>query len=93
MCHYFIYVWYIDCTSCTRPISINLVSMEASEYGLTRGTCFFARHLKVVAVARLMCVVWCVFGWAVFFRALHEFAFSNTYTTADCERPRAVSVD
>ena len=28
--------------------------MEAGEYGLTRGTCFFARRLEVVAVTRLL---------------------------------------
>ena len=28
--------------------------MEAGEYGLTRGMCFVARRLEVVAVARLL---------------------------------------
>ena len=28
--------------------------MEAGEYGLTRGTCFVARRLEVVAVAGLL---------------------------------------
>ena len=38
-----------------RPISANPGSMEgAGEYGLTRGTCFVARRLEVVAVARLL---------------------------------------
>ena len=36
--------------SCTRPISTNPESMEASEHGLTRWTCFVARRLEVVAV-------------------------------------------
>ena len=40
-----------DCESCTRPISTNSASAEAGEYGLTRGTYFFARRLQVVAVA------------------------------------------
>ena len=44
-------VVFTDCESCTRPISTNLVSMKAGEYGLTRGTWFFARRLEVVAVA------------------------------------------
>ena len=43
-----------DRESCTRPISNNPGSMEAGEYGLTRGTCFIARRLEVVAVARLL---------------------------------------
>ena len=30
--------------------------MEAGEHGLTRVTCFFARRLEVVAVARLLCI-------------------------------------
>ena len=38
-----------------RPISTNLGSTEeACEYGLTRGTCFVARRLEVVAVAGLL---------------------------------------
>ena len=32
--------------------------MEAGEYGLTRGTCFVARRLEVVAVAGLMLTSW-----------------------------------
>ena len=42
--------------------------MEADEYGLTRGTCFVARHLAVVAVAELLWISWwCVLGAAGFF--------------------------
>ena len=48
------FVVFTDCESCTRPISTNPVSMEAGEYGLTRGTCFVARRLEVVAVAGLL---------------------------------------
>ena len=40
----------------------NPVSMEADEYGLTRGTCFFARRLEVVVVAGLLRLSWCVLG-------------------------------
>ena len=43
-----------NCESCTKPISTNPGSMEAGEYGLTRGTCFVARRLEVVAVAGLL---------------------------------------
>ena len=50
-----------------RPISTNPGSMEAGEYGLTRGTRFAARCLEVVAVAGLMWASWCVFGRADFF--------------------------
>ena len=42
-----------DRESCTRSISTNPGSMEAGEYGLSRGTCFVARRLEVVAVAGL----------------------------------------
>ena len=51
------FVVFTDCEeSCARPISTNPVSMEAGEYGLTRGTWFFARRLEVFAVAGLMWV-------------------------------------
>ena len=59
-----------DCESCTMPISTNQGSMDAREYGLTRGTRFVARCLEVVAVAGLMWVSWYVFsraGFCVFF--------------------------
>ena len=70
------FVVFTDFESCTRPISTNPASMEAGEYGLTRGTWFF--RLEVVTVAGLMWVSWCVFGGAGFFRAFHDFAFSNS---------------
>ena len=69
---------FTDGESCTRPIYTNPGSMEAGEYGLTRGTCVFARRLEVVAVAGMMWVLWCVFAVAGFFRAFHEFTFSNS---------------
>lgn len=37
----------------TRPFSTNPVS--TCELGITRGTCFVARRLKVIAVAVLLC--------------------------------------
>ena len=40
--------------------------MEAGEYGLTRGTCFVARRLEVVAVAGLLWISWCAMGAAGF---------------------------
>ena len=53
--------------------------MGPSEYGLTRGTCFFARRLDVVAVAGLMWVSWCVLGGAGFFLVFQVTTFSNSY--------------
>ena len=61
------FVVFSDCESCTRPISAKPGSMEASEYGLTRGARFVARCLEVVAAAVLILVSWCVFGGADFF--------------------------
>ena len=61
------FVVFTDCDSCTRPISTNPVSMEAGEYGLTRGTCFFAHRLEVVAVAGLLRLWWCGLGGVDFF--------------------------
>ena len=72
------FVVFTNCESCTRPISTNPRSMEAGKHGLTRGTCFFAHRLEVVAVAGLMWVSWCVFRGTGFFRGFHEFAFSNS---------------
>ena len=41
--------------------------MEAGEYGLTRGTCFVASRLEVVAVAVLLWILWGVLGAAGIF--------------------------
>ena len=57
-----IFVVFSDCESCTRPISTNPGSMEASEYGLTHEACFVARSLEVVAVAGLVWISWCGLG-------------------------------
>ena len=40
--------------------------MEAGENGLTRGTCFVARRLEVVAVAEMLWISWCVLDAAGF---------------------------
>ena len=61
------FVVFTDCESCTRPIPINPGSMEARECGRTRGTCFVAHRLEVVAVAGLLWISWCVLGGADFF--------------------------
>ena len=77
-CHYLIslsvrlsvcvsFAVFTDCESCTRPISTNPASMEADEYGLTRGTCFITCRLEAVVVGGLLWLSWCVFGGADFF--------------------------
>ena len=65
---YVTFVVFTDCESCTRPISTNPGSMEAGEYGRTRGTCFIARRLEVVAVAGAAVNFVVCFGWGGFFR-------------------------
>ena len=72
---------FTDCESCTRPISTKPGSMEASEYGLTRGTCFVARRLEVVAVAGLVWISWCVLDAAEFVVFCFPICFlsSNAY--------------
>ena len=59
--------------------------MEAGEYGLTRGTCFVASRLEVVAVAGLLWISWCVLGGADFF----VFFFSDFYFFFEHARPAA----
>ena len=64
--------------------------MEAGEYGLTRATCFVARHLEVVAVAGLcvMWISWCVLGGAGFFFVFLPFFFLRTHTACcKCQEP------
>ena len=63
-----------------RPISTNPESMEASEYGRTRGTCFLARRLEAVAFAGLLRLSWCLLGGVdVFVFFLDVFFSSNTH--------------
>ena len=72
-----------DCESCTKLISTNPGSMEAGEYGLTRGTCFVARRHEVVSVAGLPWISWCVFGAAEYFFRVFVFSiffFLRTHT-------------
>ena len=61
--------------------------MEAGEYGITHGTCFFARRFVVVAVAGLLWMEVVCFGWSGFFLVFQVTKYSNSYT------PGAVSVD
>ena len=68
----------------TRPVSTNPGCMtEACEYGLTRGTCFVARRLEVVAVAGLLWIysVVCFFSvWWHFVVFFCSFSFLRTHT-------------
>ena len=66
--------------------------MEAGEYGLTRGTCFVARRLEMVAVAGLLWISWCVLGTAdffgfFFFVFFSRFFFSNAHGLLQSMRP------
>ena len=66
---------FTDCESCTKPICTNPGSMEAGEYGLTRGTCFVERHIEVIAVAGLLWISCCVLGAVGF----HVFSLVSYY--------------
>ena len=72
------FVVFTDCESCTRPISTNSGSMEASEYGLTRETCFLACRLELDAVDGLLWISWCVSGGADFFPVFFFFDFFSS---------------
>ena len=74
------FVVFTDCKSCTRPISTNPGSMEAGEYGQTRGTRFVGRRLEVVAVAGLLWISWCVSGGAEFVCFFSPIYFLRTHT-------------
>ena len=98
-CHYLIslsvcvrvyvtFVVFTDCESCTRPISTNPGSVKAHEYGLTRGTCFVARRLELVAVAGLLWISWCVLGGTGSF-SLFFFPFERTRPAASMRPPLA----
>ena len=71
-------------------MSTNPGSMEEDEYRLTRGTCFVAHRVEVIAVAGLLWISWCVLG-AAGFRVFHDFAFSNSYTRPLAARDREQS--
>ena len=62
--------------------------MEAGEYRRTRGTCFVARRLEVIALAGLQWISWCVLG-AAGFRFFSRFFFLRTHT-ACCKYEAAV---
>ena len=81
------FVVFTDCESCRRPISTSPVSMEAGEYGLTHWTCFFACRLKVVAVAGLLWISWCVLGGADFSVIFLFFFLERTRPAASMRPP------
>ena len=99
-CHYLIslsvcvtfVVFTDDCESCTRQISTNPGSMEASECGRMRGTCFITRRLEVVAVAGLLLISWCVLGGADFFVCFFSifFFFERTRPAASTRPPSLI---
>ena len=76
-----------DCESCTTAISTNSESMEASECGLTRGTCFVARRLEMIAVDGLLWNSWYVSGAAAFRFCFHFLFFGLTQPAARVWRP------
>ena len=84
------FVVFTDCESCTKPVSTNPGSMEAGEYGLTRGTCFVARRHEVVAVAGLLWVSWCVVVAAGFFFFFFVFFFFARTQPAASMRPPCI---
>ena len=60
--------------------------MEAGEYGLTRGTCFVACCLDMVAVAGLLWVSWCVLDALGFFSCFRVFFFFFLQAHTTCCR-------
>ena len=70
-----------------RPISTNRGSMQAGEYDVTRGACFVARRLEVVAVAGLLWISWCVLGAAGFRFFLTFFFFERRRPVASMRPP------
>ena len=84
------FVVFTDREICTRPISTNPGFTEAGEYGLTRGWCFDANRLVVVAVAGLLWISWCVLGGADFFLCVFDdFFFLRKYTGCSKYEPLA----
>ena len=69
---------FTDCESCTRPISTNPVSMEAGEYGANAWDVVFRAPSRGSRGRRVGVGFVVYFRWAGFFRAFHEFAFSNS---------------
>ena len=79
------FVVFTDYESCTRPISTNAGSMEAGDYGLTRGTWSLACRLELDAVAGLLWISWCVLGGGEDFSV----SFSPNFFFFERTRPAA----
>ena len=89
------FVVFTDCESCTRPISTNPGSMEAGEYGLTRGTYFVFRRApsrggrgRRAAVDYVVCFRWAYFF--VFIFVFDFFVFLARTRPAACMGPRCL---
>ena len=65
---------------------------EACEYGLTRGTCFVARRLELVAVAGLLWISWCVLGAGGIRYFVVFFSFERTQPAASMRPPCLINV-
>ena len=89
MCVCVTFVVVTDCKSCTKPVSTSPRSMEADDYGLTRGTCFVARRLEVVAVAGVLWISWCVWVGRISscFFFMDVFFFERTQSAASMRPP------
>ena len=86
------FVVFTDYESCTRPISTNAGSMEAGDYGLTRGTWSLACRLELDAVAGLLWISWCVLGGGEDFSVSFSpnfFFFERTRPAASLRPPLA----
>ena len=79
------FVVFTDCESCTKPISTNPESMEACEYGLTRGTFIVERASRGGRGRRagVHFVVCCRFGEDYFL----IFSSSNAQPAASVRAP------
>ena len=84
------FVVFTDCESCTRPISTNPGSMEAGEYGLTRGTYLLECRLELDAVSGLLWISWCALGGADF--SVFFFFFEHTRPAASMRPPYLIYV-
>ena len=73
------FVFFTGYESCARLISTNPALMAVGEYGLTRGTCFVARRLEVVAAVGLLRILWCVLSAAGFRVFFFSFFSSNEH--------------
>ena len=79
---------FTDCESCTRPISTNPGSMEAGEYGLTRGTCSWhaiSRWSRSPGCCGFRGVFWMRRGFFVFF--FFFFFFERTLPAVSMRSP------